>query len=166
MLGEKFLKSDLKTYHLAVRWCNENDGFLLIDGDYYIVSINEKKEPTLEELKKAKIYLLKDTRDSLEVRPIEYNGSLFDFDEKARDRINSAIIALDLMGENATIEWTTADNTNVTVTANDLRTVIANVAIRSNELHIKYRNLKERIEKCNTKEDLDSIKWEDASQTE
>lgn len=136
------------------------------DGVGLVVVPPKDKEYTLNELKVLKIAEFKAKRDALEVEPIEYNGSIFDFDEKARDRINSAIIALDLMGENATIEWTTADNTNVTVTANDLRTVIANVAIRSNELHVKYRNLKERIEKCNTKEELDSIKWEDASQTE
>ena len=129
------------------------------------VTVTHEEEP-LEVIKQRKITELKYQRDKAEVEPIEYKGSLFDFDEKARDRINSAIIALDLMDENATIEWTTADNTNVTVTANDLRTVIANVAIRSNELHVKYRNLKERVEKCNTKEELDSIKWEDASQTE
>lgn len=129
------------------------------------VTVTHEEEP-LEVIKQRKITELKYQRDKAEVEPIEYNGNLFDFDEKARDRINSAIIALDLMGENATIEWTTADNTNVTVTANDLRTVIANVAIRSNELHVKYRNLKERIEKCNTKEELDSIKWEDVSQME
>lgn len=129
------------------------------------VTVTHEEEP-LEVIKQRKIAELKYQRDKAEVEPIEYNGNLFDFDEKARDRINSAIIALDLMDENATIEWTTADNTNVTVTANDLRTVIAKVAIRSNELHVKYRNLKERIEKCATKEELDSIKWEDVSQTE
>lgn len=130
------------------------------------IDIEQENNAILAKLKDDKIYEFKSIRDTLEVKPIEHNGNLFDFDEKARDRINSAIIALDLMGENATIEWTTADNTNVTVTANDLRTVIANVAIRSNELHVKYRNLKQHIEKCNTKEELDSIKWEDASQTE
>lgn len=140
-----------------------------LDGKFMFaddVDQSKEQELMIRNAKSDKIYELKSKRDSLEVEPIEYNGNLFDFDEKARDRINSALIALDLMCENATIEWTTANNTNVTVTANDLRTVIANVAIRSNELHVKYRNLKERVEKCNTKEELDSIKWGDVSQTE
>ena len=112
---------------------------------------------TIEQLKADKILELKSTRDSLEVEPIEYNGNLFDYDEKARDRINSAIIALSITGQS--IEWTTADNTNVLVTADDLRGVIAAVAMRSNELHIKYRELKEQVLACTTKEQLEKIEW-------
>lgn len=113
---------------------------------------------TIEQLKQDKINEFKSIRDSEEVKPIEYNGNLFDFDEKARDRINSAIIALSITGQS--IEWTTADNSNVTVTADDLRGVIAAVAMRSNELHVKYRELKELIEGCTTKEELENISWE------
>ena len=96
---------------------------------------------------------------SISIKPIAYNDNLFDFDDKARDRINSAIIALSITEQS--IEWTTADNTNVLVTADDLRGIVANVAVRSNDLHVKYRELKERVEKCTTKEELDSIKWDE-----
>ena len=125
------------------------------DGQWYVKGYAPSQP--LDELKQAKITEFKNIRDAEEVKPIEYNGNLFDYDEKARDRINSAIIALDMTGQS--IEWTTADNTNITVTANDLRGVIANVAVRSNELHIKYRELKEQVEACTTKEDLDKIQW-------
>lgn len=114
---------------------------------------------TLEQLKQDKINEFKNIRDTEEVKPISYNGNLFDFDDKARDRINSATIALSITGQS--IEWTTADNTNVLVTANDMRGVVANVAVRSNELHVKYRELKEQVENCTTKEELDSIKWDE-----
>ena len=114
-------------------------------------------EKTLEELKVDKIQQLKWSRDAAEVEPIEYNGNSYDYDDKARDRINAAIIALDVTGGN--IEWTTADNTNVTGTANDLRGVIGAVAIRSNVLHIKYRNLKEQVLVCTTKEEVEQIAW-------
>ena len=114
--------------------------------------------PTIDELKAQKLTKFKTIRDAEEVKPIAYNGNLFDFDEKARDRINSAIIALSITGRS--IEWTTADNTNVTVTADDLRGVIAAVAVRSNELHVKYRQLKEQVEACTTKKELEKIVWE------
>lgn len=127
------------------------------DGQWYVKGYAPNQP--LDELKEQKINEFKSIRDAEEVKPIEYNGNLFDYDDKARDRINSAIIALDLMGENATIEWTTATNTNVTVTANDLRGVIANVAVRSNQLHVKYRELKEQVEACTNKEELDNIQW-------
>lgn len=159
MLGTKIYKnSNMKGYTKIAIWCNKNNATIEDKGDYYeVVAI---PAPALEELKQAKIAEFKAIRDAEEVEPIEYNGNLFDYDDKARDRINSAIIALDVMGADSTIEWTTADNTNVTVTANDLRGVIANVAVRSNQLHVKYRELKEQIEKCNTKEELDNIQWE------
>lgn len=112
-----------------------------------------------EMVKEEKIVELKSTRDSLEVEPIEYNGNLFDYDEKARDRINAAIISLDLLGADASLSWTTADNSEAIVTANDLKMVIANVAVRSNELHIKYRTLREQVDKATTVEELNAINW-------
>ena len=114
-------------------------------------------EKPLEQVKADKILEFKSIRDNEEVQPIAYNGNLFDFDDKARDRINSAIIALDITGQS--IEWTTADNTNVTVTADNLCGVIAAVVVRSNELHVKYRQLKEQVEACTTKEQLEKIEW-------
>ena len=113
--------------------------------------------PPLEEVQATKFYELKSTRDKLETEPIEYNGNRYDYDDKARDRINAAIIALDITGQS--IEWTTADNTNVTVTAQDLRNIIAAVAVRSNELHVKYRSLKELVLACTTAEEVAEIVW-------
>ena len=114
-------------------------------------------QKTLEQLKADKINELKTIRDTEEVKPIAYNGNLFDFDNKARDRINSAIIALSITGQS--IEWTTADNTNVAVTAQDLRNIIAAVALRSNDLHIKYRELKEQVLACSTVEEVAEVVW-------
>lgn len=116
-------------------------------------------EPSLTELCEQKVAQFKINRDEEEVLPIEYNGNSFDYDDKARDRINAAIIALDEQGEGATIEWTTADNQDVTVSAADLRGVIAAVAVRSNALHIKYRQLKAQCEAAQTVEELAQIVW-------
>jgi len=49
---------------------------------------------------------------------------------------------------------------DVTVTAADLRAVIAAVAMRSNALHVKYRTLKQQVQECKTMEELEAIKWE------
>lgn len=104
------------------------------------------EEEHLEVIKQRKIAELKAERDEAEVTPIEYNGNLYDYDEKARDRISAAIIALELQGEGATIEWTTADNADTPVTANDLKMIIAAVAVRSNKLHTAYRTAKTQVE--------------------
>ena len=120
------------------------------------VTVVYEEEP-IENVKQRKILMLKRQRDNLEVEPIEYNGHSFDYDDKARDRINAAIIALSLQGEGASIDWTTADNADVKVTANDLRMVIAAVAVRSNTLHTAYRAAKEKVEAAQNKADIEKI---------
>ena len=112
---------------------------------------------TLEQLKQDKINEFKSIRDAEEVKPITYNGNRYDYDEKARERINAAIIALDVQGEGASIDWTTADNADVKVTANDLRMIIAAVAVRSNALHNAYRVAKEKVLNATTKEEVEKV---------
>lgn len=113
-------------------------------------------ERPLEEVKTAKLTELKNERDTLEVEPVEYNGNYFDFDEKAREHINNAIIALELQ-EGASLEWTLADNTSTSVTTTDLKNVIGVAAMRSNALHIAYREAKVEVEKATTKEEVETI---------
>lgn len=123
------------------------------------VTVTHEEEP-IEQLRQRKILTLKRQRDTAEVEPIEYNGHSFDYDDKARDRINAAIIALSLQGEDASIDWTTADNQDVKVTANDLRMVIAAVAVRSNKLHTAYRIAKENVEAATTATDVEAVSFE------
>nr|DAH41591.1 MAG TPA: protein of unknown function DUF4376 [Caudoviricetes sp.] len=120
------------------------------------VTVTHTEEP-LEVIKQRKISELKYQRDEKEVEPIIYHGYSFDYDDKARDRINAAIIALDVQGDGASINWTTADNQDTAVTANDLRMVIAMVAMRSNKLHNAYRLAKEKVLKATTKAQVDEV---------
>lgn len=123
------------------------------------VTVTHEEEP-IENVKQRKILMLKRQRDTAEVEPIEYNGNIYDYDEKARDRINAAIIALELQGEGATIEWTTADNADTPVTANDLKMIIAAVAVRSNKLHTAYRIAKENVEAATTATEVEAVAFE------
>lgn len=157
MLGTKIYKTDMSNYTDCAIWCNANNATIEDKGDYYeVVTL---PLPTLEESKTAKIAELKAQRDAAEVAPITYKGYSFDYDSKARDRISAAIVALDLQGEGADIAWTTADNQDVSVTAADLRTIVAAVAVRSNALHIKYRSLKAQVQACSSAGDVEAIKW-------
>ena len=137
-------------------------------GEYLIADdgrVYPKPAPTDAELlavaKPAKIAELKAERDSKEVEPITYNGNLYDYDDKARERINAAIIALDVQTAQtkavASIDWTTADNADVKVTANDLRMVIAMIAQRSNALHVAYRAAKDKVEAATTVAEVEAI---------
>lgn len=155
MLGTKIYKTDMSNYTNAAIWCNANNATIEDKGDYYeVVTL---PLPTLEEIKQHKIAELKAERDSKEVEPITYNGNLYDYDDKARDRIAAAIIALDVQGEGAKISWTTADNEDVCVTAADLRAIVAAVAVRSNLLHIAYRKAKAQVEAAGTAEEVRAI---------
>lgn len=134
------------------------------DGEYLIAddgSVYPKPAPTDAELlavaKPAKIAELKAERDTREVEPITYNGNSYDYDGKARERINAAIIALDVQGADASIDWTTADNQDVKVTADDLRCVIAAVAQRSNALHVAYRAAKDKVEQATTVTEIEAV---------
>jgi hypothetical protein len=138
------------------------------DGIFIPLSISEDslkdlgvtvttEEESLESIKEHKILTLKIQRDSLEVEPIPYNGHSYDYDSKARDRISAAIIALELQGVGTTIEWTTADNEDAVVTAQDLRMIIASVATRSNNLHTAYRAAKAQVEAATTANEVDAV---------
>lgn len=139
------------------------------DGEYLIAddgSVYAKPAPTDAELlaaaKPAKIAELKAERDAREVEPITYNGNNYDYDDKARERINAAIIALDVQTAQAktaaSIDWTTADNQDVKVTADDLRCVIAAIAQRSNALHVAYRAAKDKVEAASDVAEVEAIK--------
>lgn len=120
------------------------------------VTIMHEEEP-LEVIKQRKITELKYQRDKAEVEPIIYQGYSFDYDSKARERISAAIVALEVLGASVTFTWTTADNKDVKVTTSDLRGIIAQVALRSDKLHIAYRKAKEKVKIATTKEEVEAI---------
>lgn len=120
------------------------------------VTVTHEEEP-LEVIKQRKITELKYQRDKAEVEPIIYQGYSFDYDDKARDRISAAIVALEVLGASVTLIWTTADNKDVKVTASDLRGIIAQVALRSDKLHTAYRKAKEKVETAITKAEVKNI---------
>ena len=117
------------------------------------VTVVHEEEP-LEVLRQRKIAELKYQRDIAEVQPIEYNGNCYDYDDKARDRINVALAAL---GDTGSLSWTTADNKEVTVTGVDLRSVLIEVAKRSIALHKAYRAAKEKVLNATTKEEVEKV---------
>lgn len=150
MIGTKIYKNDLTGYTDAALWCNEHGATITDRGDCY--EVTAVPAPTLSEVKTAAIARLKEARDNAEVQPIASGGYTFDYDDKARERISGAIIALD--GTDQTLSWTTADDTEATVTASDLKDIVRAVAARSNALHTRYRTQKEAVLKMT---DADAI---------
>ena len=140
----------------AAVWCNRNGAYIeAVEGGYQIVGIPES---TLDEVKAEKITSLKADRDRLEVEDIEVDGHLYDYDEKARERINNAIIALQASG--TSILWTLANNDSLLVTAQDLDAVVSAVAVRSNTLHVAYRDAKAKVNAAMTAEEVNAVELE------
>lgn len=156
MIGKKFTKNhyNMEDYARTANWCNQNNATIVDQGEYYEVI---QLPFSLDETKGRKIDELKTARDAAEVEPIEYSGNRYDYDDKARDRINAAIIALD--GTTQTLSWTTADNTEAIVNAEDLKAIVRAVAVRSNELHTRYREKKEAVMQATNAEEVASIGW-------
>lgn len=166
--SEEQIADYLKQGYVIVNQADFNKLIGNCDDEYLIAddgSVYQKPALTDAELladaKPAKIAELKAKRDSKEVEPIEYGGNLYDYDDKARERINVAIIALDVQTAQtkavASIDWTTADNADISVTADDLRMVIASVAQRSNALHVAYRAAKDKVEAATTVAEVEAV---------
>ena len=162
--SEEQIADYLKQGYVIVNQADFNKLIGNAGGEYLIAddgSVYPKPAPSDAELladaKTAKIAELKAERDAREVEPITYNGNSYDYDDKARERINAAIIALDVQGAGISIDWTTATNTDVKVTADDLRRVIAVVAQRSNALHVAYRAAKDKVEQATTVADVEAV---------
>lgn len=115
-------------------------------------------EMPLDYAKQAKVAEMKGQRDAAEVMPIEVGGYRYDYDDKARERINAAIIALD--GTAAVLSWTTADQQEAIVNGDDLKNIVRAVAERSNALHVRYREKKAEIEALQTVEAVNTVAWE------
>jgi len=113
-------------------------------------------EKPLEESRLEYIAAAKAYRDSQEVTAITYNGNDYDYDAKARERLNIARQALEDSGTES-IDWTTAAGIDVTLTVADFAGINGAVALRSNTLHIDYRETKAKLEVAKSVEELEEI---------
>lgn len=162
MIGTKFYKpletqEQLDSYSQAAEWCNSNNATIEDKGEYY--EVVEIPAPSLEEVKTAKINELKGIRDAKEVEPVQTDKGLFDYDDKSRDRLAIARQALTDAG-GGSIVWTTADNQRVEMGIVDFATINGAAAVRSNALHVKYNDLKVRVNEAQTVEEVEAVVWE------
>lgn len=157
MLGTKFYKEnyDLNAYAECAEWCNNNNCTIQDKGEYYeCVAI---PAPALDDVKQAKIEELKAIRNAKELEPIKFNGYLFDFDKDAIMRMELAERALRNGGS---ITWTDANNNRVNgVNADDLNGILNAGTKRSNELHVRYNELKTIVMHAETVEQIKAIEW-------
>ena len=142
---------------------NEKDGYKIKwngnEWEYEEIPVPPEPEPpTLDEVKSQKIRELKSIRDTKEVEPIRTDKGIFDYDDKSRDRLYIARQALTDNG-GGSITWTTADNQRVDMEIADFAAINGAAAVRSNSLHIKYNELKQRVNAAETAEEVEAIMW-------
>lgn len=148
-----------QNYTQGAIWCNENNAFVedLGNRQYKIV---ELPKPSLDELKSKKRAEINQARNATEQGGFEYMGKVFDSDQVSCIRISSAAQAMQYAQDDATITWTTQDNSTIDLNKSQLMGLVVALAQHSNECHQKATTLKAQIESCTTKEELNNIKWE------
>lgn len=127
---------------------------------YQIVEI---PQPTLDELKVLKREEINQARNAAEQGGFEYMGKIFDSDPVSCQRISCAAQAMSMVTmseEVPTITWTCQDNTTIDLNPQELMGLVVALAQWSNSCHQKATALKEKIEPCTSKEELDKIVWE------
>ena len=137
-------------------WDTKPDGYYTVEE---WAALHPAPEPPLDEVKAAKIDELKGVRDMKEVKPITTDKGVFDYDDKSRDRLAIARQALQDAGGTGTIIWTTADNQRVPLGVSDFAAINGAAATRSNELHVTYNDLKQRVNAATTADEVKKIVW-------
>lgn len=130
------------------------------DENWYLMGYAPKKP--LEELKTEKRAEINAARDQAEQGGFEYMGKIFDSDPISCIRIQGAAMSMQAVAmseQTQTITWTCKDNTTIDLTAQELMELSVSLAQWSNTCHQKATELKKQIEACQTKEELEQIKW-------
>lgn len=122
-----------------------------------------KQVDLLKNLKELKWREIKDKRDEAEFSPFTYNGMVFDGDADAQRRmmvyISVSKTAL-ASGENFSREFTLADNTVVTLDANDFVGMELAKANQVADVFAKAVALRNRIEQSTTPEQVSAVVWD------
>lgn len=105
---------------------------------------------------------IKSIREAVEFGFFESNGHTFDGDSESRSRIQGAAQLAMLAQSTAqpfSIDWTLADNTQVTLTAAEMIGVGVSLGQHVNNAHSIARVLRAQIEAATTPEELETIQW-------
>lgn len=120
-------------------------------------------QPTdLEKAKQLRWNRLLSIRDGLESKGFNYLGKTFDGDQRSILRILAtaqAATAAALAGQDFDVDWTTADNSIVTMTRDQVLGLPAALATRANEIHMQARELRLALDNAGSVEQVQEVKW-------
>lgn len=170
-----------ENFNAAHKWCALNNATFdelvdqrkMIGGELHrffkinkidkTVTIQDPVEikKTLDELKAQKRAEINAHRDGDEQGGFEYLDKTFDSDPVSCQRISCAAQAMQYAADDATITWTTKDNSTIDLNKNQLSGLVVALAQWSNTCHQKATALKAKIEAAQTAEELEKILWDE-----
>lgn len=106
---------------------------------------------TLDEIKAQKWTLLKQQRDAFEFGSFEFEGNIYDSDQVSQGRILGAVLA------GLPQIWTLANNTTVSLSAEQLKSLYAALQMHVAVAHERGRIAREAIQAATTKEQIEAI---------
>lgn len=129
------------------------DEYKLVGGVYMTVAeaFEKAKQDKRTEINKA--------RNEAEQGGFEYLGKTFDSNQVSCIRMSSAAQAMQYSPDDATITWTTQDNSTIDLNKAQLMGLVVALAQWSNKCHEKATELKAKIDACESAEELEKIVW-------
>lgn len=128
------------------------------DGNYYIKGFCPQQP--LEELKQIKKAEINQAKEKMEFSDFTFGSVTIDADEKSQSNIQAKILEISLTNAEE-VEWVTADNQIIKMPTSDFITMSMALAKRNQEVVFKGRVLKDKLLRANTKDEIESIKWEE-----
>lgn len=146
---------------ITVEEWNQSGNFARIEKGKIVVGLGYKE--VLEKAKASKLEEINEFRDRAEQGGFEYLGKMFDSDTVSIQRLtvasNTAMISKQA-GVEFLLNWTLQDDSYMEMDAEKMLGVLPALAMHSNNVHVKARGIKDRIELAQTLEDLEAIIWE------
>lgn len=148
----------------------ENPALFFNEYDEEIHYVTNERPRDINDIKEDVYKLVNISRDKRINEPITVSGITYDVDAKSKEMISGFILATNIIRQKIgdqsyvnTTEWTDYYNVSHSVTNLDLEMVILELAIRTDSIFSEFRDVKNRIELCETEEEIYSIKWTEAT---
>lgn len=125
---------------------------------YDFVSHEWVEGRSLAQVKAARWIEIKERRAVVEATGFQWRGIPIDNDDSSRSKLVSyALIAQNVPGFH--VEWTTSDNGEISLGAEELREICAQLGDYTNAVHAVGRGLRAQINCCTTIDAVKAVEW-------
>ncbi len=150
------------TYPVPLSAVADIEGFLIGDSGPFAGGVKLPEGKSIDVARERRWSEIKLERDQREAGGFPYLGKVFDSDPRSVQRILGAVLAAQVAVTNDldfSIDWTVADNSVVTLSADELIAMPAALAAYANHLHAVSRDLRVLIDAAETVEEVRGVQW-------